>query len=61
MEVKTTQFSEITISREELDAVVASFIQAQMPHQTVADITYLKNANGDDIDGVLVKTEPTTK
>ncbi len=63
MEVKTTQFSEISVSREELDAIIASFIQAQMPELTVAEIKFtIGGTEGDpDVIGVQIKTETVTK
>lgn len=61
MEVKTTTFSEIAISREELDAIVASFIQAQMPELSVAEVKFAIGGTDPDVIGVQIKTEPITK
>ena len=38
MDIKTTQYSEITVSTEELEAIVASFVKAQLPDQEILEV-----------------------
>ena len=59
MEVKSKTFNEITITREELDTMVASFVQAQVPNNEVdvGSIEYITDEH-DNIIQVYVKSKP---
>ena len=56
MEVKTTQISEVVVSRDELEAIIASYVQAQLggggQSAVVSDIKF--DIKEKDVNSVVV-------
>lgn len=55
MEVKTTQFSEVLVNRDELEAVIAAYVQAQLGGQTAVISEIKFNVTNEDVESALVK------